>query len=108
MDLSPEDAVVVRDGRELRVHVDDLQLDDLVIIRPGERIPADGVIASGESAIDQSAITGESMPVVKSVEDEVFTGTINGHGGLQVTVTRLAHESTLAKIIKIVQEAQEG
>ncbi|MEZ4521440.1 MAG: heavy metal translocating P-type ATPase [Thermomicrobiales bacterium] len=107
MELSPEDAVVVRDGQEQRVHISELQIGDLVLVRPGERIPADGVIASGESAIDQAAITGESMPVVKSHGEDVFTGTINGHGALQVTVTRLAHESTLAKIIKIVQEAQE-
>jgi Zn2+/Cd2+-exporting ATPase len=107
MDLSPEDAVVMRNGQERRVHIDDLLIGDLVIVRPGERIPADGEIASGESAVDQAAITGESMPVVKSFGDEVFAGTINGHGALQLTVTRLANESTLAKIIKIVQEAQE-
>ncbi len=107
MDLSPEDAVVMRDGQEQRVHIDALLIGDLVIVRPGERIPADGEIASGESAVDQAAITGESMPVVKSFGDEVFAGTINGHGALQLTVTRLANESTLAKIIKIVQEAQE-
>jgi Cd2+/Zn2+-exporting ATPase len=107
MDLSPDDAMVVRDGVEQRVQIDDLLIGDLVIVRPGERIPADGVIASGESAIDQAAITGESMPVVKGLGEDVFTGTINGHGALQITVTRLAFESTLAKIIKIVQEAQE-
>ena len=107
MELSPEDAVVVRDGQEQRVHIDELLIDDLVIVRPGERIPADGIIESGESAIDQAAITGESMPVVKGYGEEVFTGTINGHGALKITVTRLAHESTLAKIIKIVQDAQD-
>lgn len=107
MDLSPEDAMVIRDGQEMRVHIDELLIGDHVIVRPGERIPADGTVERGESAVDQAAITGESMPVVKHQGDEVFTGTINGHGALQVTVTRLAHESTLAKIIKIVQEAQE-
>ncbi len=107
MDLSPEDAVVVRGGQEMRVHIDELLIGDHVIVRPGERIPADGTVESGESGVDQAAITGESMPVVKHRGDEVFTGTINGHGALQVTVTRLAHESTLAKIIKIVQEAQD-
>jgi Cd2+/Zn2+-exporting ATPase len=106
MELSPEDAVVVRDGREERVPVGELVVGDLVLVRPGERIPADGLIAGGESAIDQAAITGESMPVVKGPGEDVFAGTINGHGALQLTVTRLAHESTLAKIIKIVQEAQ--
>src|SRR5690606_30726726 len=107
MELSPEEAVVVRDGQEMTVHVSELKIGDTVIVRPGERISADGVVASGESAVDQAAITGESMPVVKKPGDEVFTGTINGHGALQITVTRLSHESTLAKIIKIVQEAQE-
>ncbi len=107
MELSPQEAVVLRDGQEERVGIRELTLSDVVIVRPGERIAADGLIASGASAIDQSAITGESMPVDKRIGDEVFAGTINGQGALQITVTRLAHESTLAKIIKIVQEAQD-
>jgi Cd2+/Zn2+-exporting ATPase len=106
MELSPDEALVVRDGREQRLHVRELRLGDVVIVKPGERIAADGDILSGESAIDQSPITGESMPVNKTIGEPVFAGTINGRGALRISVTRLAHESTLAKIIKIVQEAQ--
>ena len=106
MDLSPDQALVVRDGREELVHVRELTLGDLVLVKPGERLPADGEVVGGESAIDQSPITGESMPVTKSIGDSVFAGTINGRGALRVAVTRLAHESTLAKIIKIVQDSQ--
>lgn len=106
MELSPDQALVVRDGHEELLHVRELRLSDVVIVKPGERIAADGDILSGESAIDQSPITGESMPVNKGIGEPVFAGTINGRGALRVSVTRLAHESTLAKIIRIVQEAQ--
>lgn len=106
MELSPEDALVVRDGQEQRIPVDELVIGDTVIVKPSERIPADGKVISGESAVDQSPITGESIPVGKGPGDQVFAGTINGHGLLRVRVERLAQESTLAKIIRIVEEAR--
>jgi Cd2+/Zn2+-exporting ATPase len=106
MDLRPNDALVLRDGVEQRVLVDDLVLNDLVIVRPGDRISADGRIVRGQSQIDQAAITGESMPVARGVGEEVFAGTINGPGVLHLEVTRLANESVLAKIIEIVDQAQ--
>ena len=108
MKLSPEDALLVRDGgkREERVPVAALRLDDVVLVKPGERVPVDGVVLSGSSAVDQAAITGESVPVGKATGDGVFAGTINGYGALRVRVTRLARESTLAKIMKIVEEAR--
>jgi Cd2+/Zn2+-exporting ATPase len=106
MDLRPDEALVLRDDVEALVPVEDLLLGDTVIVKPGERIAADGEIARGDSTIDQAAITGESMPVSRGVGDGVFAGTINGHGVLHVRVTRLASESTLAKIIQIVEEAQ--
>ncbi len=106
MDLRPEDALVVRDGVEQVVHVDELRISDTVVVRPGERIPSDGEIVRGQSEIDQSAITGESMPVAREVGDGVFAGTINGRGVLHLRVTRLANESVLAKIIDIVDRAQ--
>jgi Zn2+/Cd2+-exporting ATPase len=106
MELSPDEALVLRDGQEERVPVGKLQIGDTIVVKPGERIAADGDVMSGSSAIDQSPITGESMPVGKEPGEPVFAGTINGLGALEVRVSRLAHESTLAKIIKVVQEAQ--
>ncbi|HLI50372.1 MAG TPA: HAD-IC family P-type ATPase, partial [Thermomicrobiaceae bacterium] len=93
LELAPEEAVVSRDGREFRLGVEDLILGDTVIVKPGERIPADGSVLSGWSSVDQSAITGESIPVEKVVGNQVFAGTINGQGLLRIRVERLAHES---------------
>ena len=106
MELSPEDALVVRGGEERRIPVEELVVGDVVLVRPSERIPADAQVISGESSVDQSPITGESIPVGKRAGDNVFAGTINGHGLLRLRVDRVAHESTLAKIIRIVEEAR--
>ncbi len=106
MELSPEDALVVRDGVERRIPVEELVVGDVVVVRPSERIPADARVISGESSVDQAPITGESIPVGKLPGDNVFAGTINGHGLLRLSVERVAHESTLAKIIRIVEEAR--
>lgn len=106
MKLRPERALVLRDQTELQVKVEELQQGDLVLVKPGERIPADGVIREGYSAVNQSSITGESIPVDKGMEDEVFAGTINGQGALTIEVTKPAEATLLAKIIRLVQEAQ--
>lgn len=106
MELSPDEALVKRDGREMLVPVEELQIGDTILIKPGERIAADGEIISGRSEIDQSPITGESIPVGKKPGDPVFAGTINGQGALEVRVTKPAQESTLAKIVQMVSEAQ--
>jgi Cd2+/Zn2+-exporting ATPase len=106
MDLRPEQALVQRKGREMTIAVEELVPGDVVIVRPGERLPADGQIMSGESAVDQSPITGESIPVQKTTGEQVFAGTINGHGTLHVEVSRHAGETTLARIIQLVEEAQ--
>jgi len=90
------------------VPIEALQIGDVVLIKPGERLPIDGEVISGNSTVDQSAITGESMPVTKQIGDEVFAGTVNQNGSLEVRVTRLASESTLARIIKMVESAQES
>ncbi len=105
--LAPETATV-RDalGRERLVKVEDLKVGDRVVVKPFERVAADGMVESGASAIDQSPITGESAPVEKSSGAQVFAGTINGEGLLVVTVSKHAGESTLAKIVKMVNEAQ--
>jgi Cd2+/Zn2+-exporting ATPase len=107
MALHPEHALVVRNGREVRVPAATLCVDELLLVKPGERIAADGLVAEGTSAVNQASITGESMPVDKRAGDEVFAGTINGHGALRVTVTRPAGDTILARMIQLVQEAQE-
>jgi len=105
--LAP-DVATVRDslGQERQVRVADLVLNDRVVVRPFDRVPADGSVVSGSSEIDQSPITGESVPVAKSAGDPVFAGTMNGEGLLIVGVTKLSSESTLAKIVRLVAEAQ--
>lgn len=106
MKLRPEEAVVLQEGDERRVKVDQLQPGDMVLVRPGERIPADGQVAEGQSAVDQASITGESIPVDKLAGDEVFAGTINGQGALKIQVTKPAAETLLSRIIHMVQEAK--
>ncbi len=105
-DLTPKVALVRRDGKERELPVDSLELDDLVIVRPGVRIPVDGIILDGNSGVDQSSVTGESLPVDKEPGDQVFASTINGEGALEVKVTRLAKDSTLSRVMKMVEEAQ--
>lgn len=105
-DLAPKTALVRRDNKEQELPVESLQLNDVVIVRPGVRIPVDGIILDGDSGIDQSSVTGESLPVDKVVGDQVFASTVNGEGALEVKVTRLAKDSTLARVMKMVEEAQ--
>ncbi len=105
--LRPETALVRRGEREEVLPVEQLVIGDVVLVKPGDRLPVDGVVLSGASSIDQSAITGESIPVSKHPGDQVFAGTINGGGALEVEVTKLASESTLSRVIALVQEARE-
>jgi Zn2+/Cd2+-exporting ATPase len=106
MDLAPAEALVRRDGRELRLPVDEVVLGDLVLVRPGEKIPLDGRVAAGDSYVNQAPVTGESLPVERQAGDDVFAGTINGRGALDVVVTHLRGDSTLARIIHLVERAQ--
>jgi Zn2+/Cd2+-exporting ATPase len=109
LELSPDEATVVDDeGRAVeRVPVERLEPGQRILVRPGERVAADGRVASGRSEVDQAAITGESAPVVKEGGSEVFAGTINGGGALVVEVTRRADDTVLARIIRLVEEARE-
>lgn len=106
LDLTPDTAVVIRSGLEISVPADSLQAGDVVLIRPGGRIPADGVIESGASAVDESAMTGESIPATKSPGDEVLAGTINTHGSFTFSVTRAAGQTALARMVRLATEAQ--
>jgi Cd2+/Zn2+-exporting ATPase len=106
--LYPQDAHVRRDGTTVTIKVSDIRVNEVVLIEPGERIPVDGVVRAGRSAVDQAPITGESMPVEKNIGDKVFAGTLNGQGMLDVEATAAAKDTTLARIIKLVEEAQES
>lgn len=104
--LMPRTAFTKRGERLEQVPVEELHLDEIVVVKPGERVPVDGVITEGESSIDQSAITGESVPVSRKSGDEVFAGTINQDNALDVRMTRLARDNTLARVMQLVAEAQ--
>jgi Cd2+/Zn2+-exporting ATPase len=109
MDLTPAEALVRGGGAVAefrRVPVDEIAIGDVVIVKPGEKIPLDGVVVHGESHVNQAPVTGESLPVEKRTGDEVFAGTINGRGALDVSVTRRRADSTLARIIEMVERAQ--
>ncbi len=106
MDLTPPEAAVLRNGTEVRVPVDQVVLGERLRVRPGEKIPLDGRVVSGASDVNQAPITGESLPVDKRPGDEVFAGTINGHGAIEVETTRLVRDTTLARIIHLVESAQ--
>ena len=105
--LMPRTAHRKSGDRIEEVPVEQLAVNDVVVVRPGDRVPVDGVIVAGESTLDQSAVTGESVPVSRKPADEVFAGTINQENGLDVRVTKLASDNTLARIMKLVAEAQE-
>ena len=105
MDLRPQTAWVLREGQEAAVPVEQVRVDDVVVVRPGARIPVDGVVTEGLSAVDQSAITGESIPVEKHPGDEVITATINGTGRLLFRATKVGDDTTLSQIIRLVEDA---
>ena len=106
MKLRPEEATVIRDEEHVRVHISEIQPGYLLLVKPGERIPVDGRITDGQSSLDESMLTGESMPVHKKPGDQVFSGTYNSHGSLRVRAEKVGLETTLSRIIRLVQEAQ--
>jgi Zn2+/Cd2+-exporting ATPase len=106
MDLAPADVLVRRHGHEHRVEVDRVEVGEIIVVRPGEKIALDGEVVAGESDVNQAPVTGESMPVLRQPGDQVFAGSINGHAALQVRVTHLGRDSTIARIIHLVERAQ--
>ena len=106
MKLQPQKAHILRDGQELEIPAEEVQINDLLIVRPGEVIPVDGKVAEGYSSVDQAMITGESIPVEKKAGDEVIGGTINKTGAFKFQATRVGKDTALAQIIKLVEDAQ--
>ena len=106
MGLAPKTATVIKDGEEVQMQIDDVLPGDLIVVKPGERIPVDAVVNEGRSSLDESMLTGESMPVNKSVGDDVIAGTINKQGRLVIDAQRVGRDTALAQIIHLVEQAQ--
>ncbi len=106
MEVAPAEALVLRNGREMTLKAEDIEIGDIMHVKPGQKIAMDGMIIEGASSVNQATITGESVPVEKSVNDEVFAGTLNEEGFLKIKVTKLSEDTTIAKIIHLVEEAQ--
>ncbi len=106
MDIAPKEAVIRRNDQEMTIGVDDIQINDIMIVKPGQKLAMDGLVVKGTSTLNQAAITGESVPVTKTVDSEVFAGTLNEEGLIEVKVTKRVEDTTLSKIIHLVEEAQ--
>ena len=106
MRLQPNTARVIRDDQQVDISIEDIAVGDHIVVRPGERIPVDGVVATGSSSVDESMLTGESSAVFKQPEDEVYGATVNGRGSLTFVATKVGHDTMLANIIRLVEEAQ--
>jgi Cu+-exporting ATPase len=104
--LQPKTALVIRRGKEYEIPIEDVQVGDLILVRPGERVPVDGIITKGNPSLDESMVTGESLPVEKKVGDEVIGAAINKTGSFQFKATRIGKDTTLARIVRLVEEAQ--
>ena len=108
INLAPKTAIVLKDGKEVEVEFENIKEKDILLIRPGESIPVDGVIVDGITSVDQSSITGESIPVEKSVGDNVISGTINKNGAIKIEASKVGENTTLSQIIKLVEEASNS
>ena len=108
INLAPKTATVIRDNTEIEINVEEILLGEIILIKPGENIPVDGVIIEGESSIDQSSITGESIPVEKTIGDNVVSGTTNKNGSFKMKATKVGNDTTLSQIIKLVEEASNS
>jgi Zn2+/Cd2+-exporting ATPase len=106
MDIAPKEALIKRNDKEMLIHVEDIIVGDIMLVKPGQKIAMDGLVIKGNSSVNQAAITGESVPVEKQANDEVFAGTLNEEGMLEVQVTKHVDDTTIAKIIHLVEEAQ--
>jgi len=108
MDMRPQTANILRNGKEVEIQADEIVVGDIIVVRPGEKIPTDGIIVSGHTSIDESMVTGESIPIEKDKGDEVIGATVNKHGSIKFKATKIGAETTLMQIVKMVEEAQSS
>lgn len=106
MELAPDTAIVLRDGAQVEVPVEQVSVNEMILVKPGSRIPLDGIVVEGSTSVDESMLTGESIPVEKGVNDEVIGGSVNYQGAVTVKVTHVGSDTTLAKIVKMMEDAQ--
>ncbi len=106
MGLAPKTAIVRRNGKDYEIPINEVVVSDILLVRPGNKIPVDGIVTEGSSSIDESMLTGESLPVVKEAGSSVFAATINGNGSLTIEAKKVGHETALAQIIRLVEDAQ--
>ncbi|GGM29543.1 copper-translocating P-type ATPase [Paraliobacillus quinghaiensis] len=106
MGLAPKTAKVIRNGQEVEISIDEVEVDDIVVVKPGEKLPVDGVVVEGMTAIDESMLTGESIPVEKNIGDNVIGASINKNGTIQYRATKVGKDTALSQIIKLVEDAQ--
>ncbi|HEX7467189.1 MAG TPA: cation-translocating P-type ATPase, partial [Methanobacterium sp.] len=104
--LAPETAIVKKDGKKIEMHVHNVDISEIIVVKPGDKIPLDGMVMEGVSAVNQAAITGESMPITKKIGDNVFAGTLNEEGYIEIEVTKRSNETVLSKIVELVKESQ--
>ncbi len=104
--LSPKMATIIRNGKEVKITIDEVQVGDIIVVRPGEKIPVDGILMEGNSSVDESMVTGESMPIEKKKGDSVIGATINKHGSFKFKATKIGANTTLARIVKLIEDAQ--
>ena len=107
LELAPVTAIVKIDGKDTEMHIHNVNIGNIIVVKPGDKIPLDGIVIEGISAINQAAITGESMPVTKTIDDNVFAGTLNEEGYLEIEVTKRSNETVLSKIVELVKESQK-
>ena len=106
MGLAPKTATIIREDRELNIAIDEVEVGDIIVVKPGEKLPVDGIVISGTTSVDESMLTGESIPVEKHAGDTVIGASINKNGSIRYRATRVGKDTTLAQIIKLVEEAQ--
>ncbi len=108
MGLQPKTALIVKDNKEIEIPIDEVEVGDIIIVKPGSKIPLDGVVIEGYSSVDESMLTGESLPVEKSVDSKVVGASLNKTGVFKMKVTRVGEDTTLSQIIKLVEDAQSS